>query len=128
MMKRCRRNSNYNKAKLTLISRLNDLIQVITDVEKTDILPTVGDNYAVSVRLKDNSMYAYAPRMFAHSERLELRQITDDLLARGIIKPSVSPYCARVVPIKKKDDRMRLRVDLRPLNGRIFKEISVSDY
>jgi len=60
------------------------LIQVITDVEKTDILP-VKDNYAVSVQLKDDSVYAYAPSRFAHSERLELRKITDDLLARGLL-------------------------------------------
>lgn len=31
-------------------------------------------------------------------ERTELREIIDDLLEREIIKPSVSPYCARVVP------------------------------
>jgi len=60
------------------------------EIEKNDVLP-VDDNYAVSVRLKDNSVYAYAPRRFAHSKRLELREITNDLLRRGIIKPSVSP-------------------------------------
>jgi len=77
------------------------LIQVITQIENNEILP-IDDKYAVSVRLKDDSIYAYAPRRLAYSERLELREITDDLLRRGIIKPSVSPYCARVVPVRKK--------------------------
>lgn len=46
----------------------------------------------------------------------------DDLLQRGIIQPSVSPYCARVVPVKKKDGSMRLCVDLRPLNSKVVKQ------
>jgi len=68
------------------------LIRIISEVENSDISP-VEDNYSVSVHLKDESVYAFAPRRFAHSERLELRKITDDLLERGIIKPSVSSYC-----------------------------------
>jgi len=82
----------------------------------------VSDNYTVSVRLKDESVYAFASRRFAYSERIKLRKITDDLLKRGIIKPSVSPYCARVVPIRKKDGRMKLYVDLHSLNIRIHKQ------
>jgi len=74
------------------------------------------------VRLKDSSIYAYAPRRFAHSERLQLRAITDDLLKRNIIKPSVSPYCACVVPVRKRSGELRLCVDLRPLNARVERQ------
>jgi len=63
----------------------------------------------------------YAPRRFAHSKRLQLREITDDLLTRGIIKSSISPYCARIVPVRKKGT-LRLYVDLRPLNSRVEKQ------
>lgn len=52
----------------------------------------------------------------------KLRKITDDLLARGIIKPSISLYCARIVPIRKRNGDMRLCVDLRPLNEREYKQ------
>jgi len=55
------------------------LIRVVTEIEQNNSLP-VDDGYVVPVRLKDNSVYAFAPRRFAHCERLELRQITDDLL------------------------------------------------
>jgi len=81
-------------------------------------VPEVDDGYSVQVRLKDDSIYTYAPRRFAHAERLQLREITDDLLRRDIIKPSVSPYCARVVPVRKRNGMLRLCVDLRPLNAR----------
>lgn len=61
----------------------------------------VDDNYSVSVNLKDNSTYAYALRKFALKEREQIREITDDLLDRGIIKTSTSPYCARIGTEKK---------------------------
>jgi len=88
------------------------LASLINEIEQSDI-ETVKDDYTVSVRLKNESVYAFAPRRFAYCERLELRKITDDLLARG---------SSRVVPIRKKDGRMRLCVDLRPLNDRIHKQ------
>ena len=52
-------------------------------------------------------------------EKEALRKITDDLLKRGIIKPSISPYCARVVLVSRQDGRKRMVLDLRPLNQRI---------
>jgi len=62
------------------------------------------------------------PRQFAHSEHLQLRDITNDLLARDIIKTSVSPYCARIVPVRKRNDKLRLCVDLRLLNARVERQ------
>lgn len=46
--------------------------------------------------------------------------ITDDLLTRGIIKSSFSPYCARVVLVTKRNGKKRICIDLRLLNQRIF--------
>lgn len=97
------------------------LISIILKVENAEV-DLVHDDYLVRISLKDDSIYAYAPRRFAWSERLQLREITDDLLARGIIKPSSSPYCARVVPVRKKSGTLRLCVDLRPLNDRVVKQ------
>lgn len=66
--------------------------------------------------------FAFAPRRFAWTERLQIREITDDLLKRGIIKFSTSPSCARVVPVRKKNGTLRLCVDLCPLNDRVIKQ------
>jgi len=73
------------------------------------------------VHLKDESVFAFAPRRFAHVERLQLRQIIDDL-ERDIIKNSISSYCSQVVLVKKKNGQPRLCVNLRPLNARIVKQ------
>jgi len=56
-------------------------------------IPLKDDDYAVKVRLKDESIFAYSPRRFAYNEKLQIREITDDLLSRNIIKVSTSPYC-----------------------------------
>ncbi|KMQ82635.1 blastopia polyprotein, partial [Lasius niger] len=97
------------------------LEKLILEVNSQKVLP-VDDDYKVEVNIKDPSVFAYAPRRFAMEERKQIRAITDDLLQRGIIRVSVSPYCARVVPVRKKDGRLRLCVDLRPLNSRVVKQ------
>jgi len=97
------------------------LTQMIKEIEKTDY-DIIEDDYVVKVHLKDESVFAYAPRRFAHVERLQLRRITDDLLERGIIKNSISPYFSRVVLVRKKSGKPRLCVDLRSLNARVVKQ------
>jgi len=94
------------------------LINVFEQVENIDI-PLKDDDYAVKVRLKDESTFAFSPRRFAYNEKLQIREITDDLLFRNIIKVSTS-YCARVVPVKKKNGTLRLCIDL--LNERVMKQ------
>lgn len=91
------------------------------DVENSKIVP-VDDGYEVQVHLRDESIYAYAPRRFTYTERIKIRQITDDLLDREIIRPSVSPYCALVIPVKKRNGKIRLCVDLKSLNSRVIKQ------
>jgi len=97
------------------------LIKIILDVENK-VFISVDDGYAVQVRLRDDSVFAFAPRRFAYVERLQLRAITDDLLERGVIKPSTSLYCSRIIPVRKKNGKIRMCVDLRPLNSRIVKQ------
>jgi len=79
---------------LSVKKQLELLLLEINEVSVTK----VKDDYQVRVNIVDPSIYAYAPRKFAYAERIQVRKITDDLLKRGIIKPSVSPYCARIVP------------------------------
>lgn len=97
------------------------LTDVFTEVQNSEVTQ-IEDDFMVTVTLKDTSTYAFSPRRFALSQCKEMREITDDLLSRGIIKPSRSPYCARVVPVRKKTGDLRLCVDLRPLNERVVKQ------
>jgi len=97
------------------------LISVFEQIENINI-PIIDDDYSVKVRLKDESIFAYFPRQFAYYEKLQIKKITDNLLSSNIIKVSTSPYCARVVPVRKKNGTLKLCIDLRPLNERVTKQ------
>ncbi|XP_011701332.1 PREDICTED: uncharacterized protein K02A2.6-like [Wasmannia auropunctata] len=96
------------------------LREVFEEVEKAAVQP-VEDGYCAKVYLKDES-FRYAPRRMSVTEKVELDRIIDDLLMRKIIKPSVSPYCSRVVLVTKRNGSKRMCVDLRALNQRIYQQ------
>lgn len=98
-----------------------ELVSIILEVENSVIIPPEND-YFVKIKLKDDSIFRYSPRRFAWNEKIQIREIIDDLLKRKIIKESSSEYCSRIVPVKKKNGTIRLCVDLRPLNERVYKQ------
>ncbi|KAJ0943969.1 putative nucleotidyltransferase, Ribonuclease H [Helianthus annuus] len=59
---------------------------------------------------------ARAHYRLAPTEMKELRTQLDELLAKGFIRPSSSPWGAPVLFVKKKDGSMRLCIDYRELN------------
>ncbi|KAL0331691.1 UNVERIFIED_CONTAM: Transposon Ty3-I Gag-Pol polyprotein [Sesamum angustifolium] len=56
------------------------------------------------------------PYRMAPSELEELKKQLEELLDNGFIRPSISPWRAQVLFVKKKDGSMRLCVDYRQLN------------
>ncbi|KAL9258971.1 Retrovirus-related Pol polyprotein from transposon 17.6-like protein, partial [Drosera capensis] len=57
-----------------------------------------------------------APYRMALAELKELKTQLEELLEKGYIRPSVSPWGAPVLFVKKKDGSMRLYIDYRELN------------
>ncbi|KAA0059580.1 pol protein [Cucumis melo var. makuwa] len=57
-----------------------------------------------------------APYRMAPAELKELKVQLQELLDKGFIRPSVSPWGAQVLFVKKKDGSMRLCIDYRELN------------
>jgi hypothetical protein len=57
-----------------------------------------------------------APYRMAPKEQVELKRQLDDLLAKGFIRPSRSPWASPVLFVEKKDKSKRLSVDYRALN------------
>ena len=74
------------------------------EVEFTiDLVPSIGP-------------ISKAPYRMAPTELKELKEQLQDLLDKGFIRPSVSPWGAPVLFVKKKDGSMRLCIDYRELN------------
>ncbi|XP_056688342.1 uncharacterized protein [Spinacia oleracea] len=57
-----------------------------------------------------------APYRMAPAELQELKKQLDELLDKGYIRPSVSPWGAPVLFVRKKDGSLRLCIDYRELN------------
>jgi hypothetical protein len=66
--------------------------------------------------LPGTSPISIAPYRMAPAELLELKVQLKELLDRGFIRPSVSPWGAPVLFVKKKDGSMRMCIDYRQLN------------
>ena len=62
------------------------------------------------------STISIAPYRMAPLELRELKVQLQDLVDKGFIRPSVSPWGAPVLFVKKKDGSMRLCIDYRQLN------------
>lgn len=65
--------------------------------------------------------YSRAPYRFNIDELKELKLQLDDLLKKGFIKPSVSPWGSPVLFQKKKDGTYRLCIDYQGLNKQTIK-------
>ncbi|KAI3668750.1 hypothetical protein L1987_88233 [Smallanthus sonchifolius] len=64
---------------------------------------------------------AKAPYRLAPSEMKELMSQLEELTEKGFIRPSISPWGAPVLFVKKKDGSMRMCIDYRELNKRTVK-------
>jgi hypothetical protein len=80
-----------------------------------DLPPRKRVDHAIAVMLGVEPP-TNAPYWMSHEELKELKVQLKELLAKGYIKPSKSPYGAPVLFVHKKDGTLRMCVDYRALN------------
>lgn len=99
--------------------RIQKLLAEFSDVfpkELPNELPP-SRNVDFEIELEPGQPPPSRPTYRLTSEELaELRSTLDDLLSRGFIQPSVSPYGAPILFVKKKDGSRRMVIDYRLLN------------
>ena len=66
--------------------------------------------------VSDTAPISMPPYRMAPAELRELKEQLQELLDKGFIRPSTSPWSAPVLFVKKKDGTLRLCIDYRELN------------
>ncbi|KAL5775879.1 hypothetical protein ACOSP7_013436 [Xanthoceras sorbifolium] len=83
--------------------------------ELPDLPPEREVEFVIDV-IPGTAPISIAPYRMAPAELKELKLQLQELLDKGFIRPSVSPWEAPVLFVKKKDGSMRLCIDYRQLN------------
>ena len=82
-------------------------------------LPSISPKREVDLSIEilpGTSPTSRAPYKMAQTELKELKIQLQELLDKGFIRPSVSPWGAPVLFVKKKDDTLRMCIDYRKIN------------
>lgn len=70
----------------------------------------------MEIKLNKDTPIVYRPYKLSYQEKLKGREITNDLLDKGVIRRSKSEYASPIILVKKRDGSDRLCVDYRALN------------
>ena len=105
--------------RLTTLPVVNEFTDVFPE-NLSGIPPFQDVDFAIELELS-TGLISNAPYRMAPTELKELKTKLQELLDKGFIRTSVSPWGALVLFIKKKDGSMRLCIDYRELNTRTVK-------
>ena len=94
------------------------VIKEFTDVFPEELLglpPEREVDLSIEV-VQGTTPISRAPYRMASTELKELKTQLQELLDKGFVRPSVSPWGAPVLFVKKKDDTLRMCIDYRQIN------------
>lgn len=104
--------------------RVQDILTEFADVFPNELPKELPPERAIDHRidlLPDSAPVSKPTYKMSLAEMDELRRQLDDLICRGFIRPSSSPYGSPVLFVKKKNGELRLCVDYRALNKQTVK-------
>ena len=103
-----------NQNKINELEIVRDFAEVFPD-EIPEVPPEREVEFGIEL-VPGTRPVSMAPYRMSASELSELKKQLEELLEKNFIRPSVSPWGAPVLLVKKKDGSMRLCVDYRQLN------------
>ena len=74
------------------------------------------DDSLFTINTGDANPTRCMPRPVPHHRKIEVDRQLDEMLARGLIKPSQSDWASPILMVKKKDGTLRFCIDYRRLN------------
>ncbi|KAH0693060.1 hypothetical protein KY290_021233 [Solanum tuberosum] len=104
---------------LQSIPVVNEFLDIFPD-ELPGIPPEWEIDFSIDM-LPSTRPISIPPYRMAHAELKELKDQLKDLLDKGFIRPSASPWGALVLFVRKKDGSLRMCIDYRQLNKATIK-------
>nr|XP_015837748.1 PREDICTED: uncharacterized protein LOC107398388 [Tribolium castaneum] len=122
--------NNESEINLNINEQLScDVHQQVKDiVNEFYVQPDRPDKPYTQLELKLHVKPNHAPfyskaRRLSYAEREAVKQITNELLSKKVIKPSSSQYSSPIVLVRRKDGNYRMAVDYRELNKLTTRDI-----
>lgn len=114
------RNINFGENSELNERQRDSLNEFIVNVQNNS--PEAVTTGQLEIQLNDNIPVAFRPRRLAYRERIQLKEILNELLEQKIIRESTSTYASPIVLVKKKDNSIRLCVDYRWINKKCVRD------
>ncbi|MCO5603220.1 hypothetical protein L7F22_057367 [Adiantum nelumboides] len=101
---------------LELSNFLNQFQDVFIDDIPGELPPKRGDDDHMIELILGSSSPNKPPYRVSQAQQEEIMRQVNELVEKGMVRPSSSPFCSLVLLVQKKDDTYRMCVDYRALN------------
>ncbi|MCO5566697.1 hypothetical protein L7F22_053627 [Adiantum nelumboides] len=117
-------NENGMQVELKLSNFLNQFQDVFMDDIPGELPPKRGDDdHMFELILGSSPPNKLLYRVSQAQQEEIMRQVNEELVEKGMVRPSCSPFCSPVLLVQKEDGTYRMCVDYRALNRITIKNI-----
>ncbi|MCO5610830.1 hypothetical protein L7F22_065072 [Adiantum nelumboides] len=109
-------NENGMQVDLELSNFLNQFQDVFIDDILGELPPKRGDDDHMIELIPGSSPPNKPPYRVSQAQQEEIIRQVNELVEKGMVRPSSSPFCSPVLLVQKKDGTYRMCVDYRALN------------
>ncbi|MCO5552042.1 hypothetical protein L7F22_005552 [Adiantum nelumboides] len=109
-------NESGSKEDLELSKFLNQFQDVFIDDIPGELPPKRGDDDHAIELIPGSSPPNKPPYRVSQAQQEEIMRQVNELVEKGMVRPSSSPFCSPVLLVHKKDGTYRMCVDYRALN------------
>ncbi|MCO5580468.1 hypothetical protein L7F22_034336 [Adiantum nelumboides] len=109
-------NENGMQVDLELSNFLNQFQDVFIDDIPRELRPKRGDDDHMIELIPGSSLPNKPPYRVSQAQQEEIMRQVNELVEKGMVRPSSSPFCSLVLLVQKKDGTYRMCVDYRALN------------
>ena len=108
--------SKPSQEELSHMAFLDEFASISTESIPSELPPLRGDDDHKFELVPQSSPLNKPPYSVSNAQQEEITTHVNDLLEKGMIQPSSSPFCSPVLLVQKKDGLYRMCVDYRALN------------